>query len=861
MADHRRVKQLFLAARGVAAGEREAWLAEACANDVVLLREVESLLAAEEGIPCDYLESRFGPSLTPGSTVSHYRIVGLLGTGGMGEVYRAHDERLGRDVAIKVLPALATADESARARLLQEARAVAALNHPHVCTIHEVSEADGRIYIAMELLDGPTLSEAIPRGGLPIEQVMRYGTQIADALAHAHKRGIVHRDLKPGNVIIIPDSRAKVLDFGLAKRQTGEQLQEATTPSRSSLSARSALAGTPLYMAPEQLRGQMIDKRSDVWALGVVLYEMVAGETPFQGQTDLDLSAAVLGEPPRPLPAKVPVELRAVVERCLQKEPEQRYACAADVLAALESIVSETGQRVRLGLGNWSSRGASRFLQLGIGVSLTTIALLVGFNIWGLRDKFFGPETAKIESIAVLPFTSISPGTGDQLLELGLADTLIARLSRSNTLRVRSLASARRFADPDRDPIEAGRQLDATYVIEGSTQRHGDRVRVNARLLAVHDGTTVWADTFEETADRVFTLQDSIAGAVTGELAHENETTPVDTRSPCEGADAEAYRAFLTGRYLIGRLTTERLRHALVAYRRAIDLDPSCARAYAGMAWTYRAQVVVSDRDPREYFPLARAAAEQAIAIDPQSVEGYAQRGFVELWHDWNWSAADASFQHALALSPSSVEAHLGYAHLLVFLGQLDASVGHAQQVRELDPLSPLMRSLSAGIVGAAYRNEEARRGIERTLELDADFWHALFIRGGMALDRGDPGSAIADLERAANGSGGSSLVLAVLAMAHATAGDRAAARAILDRLQARTHVEYVPATSLAAAHLGLGETEAALDLLERAYRERDVRLAWLSVDARWNALREEPRFRALAERMGLSAEHAYGRF
>lgn len=864
-----RVNELFHAAIERDADERRTFLTEACSGDDALLQEIERLVAAHER----------ADGFIPGSASAHavrllageeqslvgrvlgrYRIEAKVGAGGMGEVYRARDEQLGRDIAIKVLPALTTGETAARARLVREARAAAALNHPHICTIHEVGEADGHVYIAMEYLEGRTLSEEIARGALTPAAVVRYGTQVAGALAHAHTRGIVHRDLKSSNVVITPDGRAKVLDFGLAKRVTGEETEQATQ-SLAILTRAGAILGTPPYMSPEQLCGQAAETRSDVWALGVVLHEMAAGERPFQGQSDPELIAAIMSQSPRPLPPRVPAELRAVVERCLEKEPAQRYQSAGEVRAALEAIASRTvpGQGR---MSRWSVlRAARQPLPLAIGVALVAIVVLLSFNIRGLWQRLSGATPPRIESIAVLPFTSTSPGSNDQLLELGLAETLITRLSANSSLRVRSLASAQRFSGPQRDGIDAGRQLGAAYVVEGSTQRHGDRVRVNARLLTVSDGSTVWADTFDEAIDRVFTLQDGIAGAVTAALALEADAAQAQRRSPCSGDDAEAYRALLTGRYLIMRPSAARLAEAVDAFRRAIDLDPSCADAYAGMAFAYRAQAIAGDGDPREVVPLARAAARQAIAIDPNSAEAYTTQGFIEFWHNWDWTAAETSFERAIALDASFAYGHLGYAHLMVNLGRFEEALEHVRQARELDPLSPLINTLAAGFLGAANRPDAARQGIERVLALERDFWVALMVRGGMALADGDTGGAVADLSRAAEASGKTSQVLALLAMSHAAAGDSAAARAILADLESRDRAGYVPATALAAAHLGLGDTDEALGLLEQAYRERDFRVAFLKIDARWNSLRAHPRFRELSRSLGLESDRAYGRF
>ena len=472
------------------------------------------------------------------------------------------------------------------------------------------------------------------------------------------------------------------------------------------------------------------------------------------------------------------------------------------------------------------------------------------------------PAATKQVALAVLPFRALSSAERDELLEFGLAETLIARLSRSPALRVRSLASAQRVAaDPARDAVEAGRLLGATYVVDGSTQRRGDRVRVNARLLTVPDGRTVWADTFDAGIAQVFTLQDTIANAVTAALALKTVTATVPSRNSCDGANAEAYRAYLTGQYLMSRPRAARLGEAMAAFRQAIDLDPSCASAYAGLARLYLAQAISGDRDPGEMLPLSRAAAMQALAIDPGLAEAHAARGLVAFWHEWDWPAAEASSQRAIALNPSSAQGHFARGHLLINLGRFDTGLDALRQARELDPLSPLINTIEAAALDAARQPGAAQQRLARVLELEPDFWVALLVRGQMALDRGDTDAALADLQRAAERSRRNSRVLPELARTYMARGERARAQAILLELEARDRAGYVPPTALAAVHNTLGNTGRALDLLERAHAERDLRMVFLGIDARWNNLRAQPRFRALARRMGLESERAYGHF
>ena len=463
------------------------------------------------------------------------------------------------------------------------------------------------------------------------------------------------------------------------------------------------------------------------------------------------------------------------------------------------------------------------------------------------------------KALAVLPFRPLSAKPHDDLFELGLAETLITRLSYSRELRVSALASSHHLGREVPDPIEAGRRLGAAYVVDGSMQQAGGNVRVNVRLLSVADGAAAYAGTFDVGVDHVFALQDRISAAVVGALALKPIAVPERACSPCDGDDPAAYRAYLRGYYLLQRPSEANLHEALSAFRRTLDLDTACTRAYASMALAYRGLVHL-DHEPDEMFGLAKAAVAQALRLDPDSAEALVAQGRIRQLYDRDWAGAEASLQRALELNPSLMEGHLAYAHLLVSLGRFDEGLRQVSEARALDPLSPLVNSLFAGFLTAARQTEAARKQVQRALDLRPDFWIALSVRGGLAMDRGDVRTALADFDRAAEGSNRTSQILAILGAAHASAGDREQAHAILDELGARRATRYVPATSFAAVFAALGDTDAALDELERAYRERDIRMVFLKIDARWNALRSLPRFRALAQRMGLVGDRGYSR-
>lgn len=459
------------------------------------------------------------------------------------------------------------------------------------------------------------------------------------------------------------------------------------------------------------------------------------------------------------------------------------------------------------------------------------------------------PRTQDI-TLAVLPFRSLSAGPRDEGLELGMADTLITQLARTGGLQVLALSSSQRVASSPLDARAVGLELGAAYLVEGTTQRAGGQVRINARLLSTADGKAIWADTFDAPIDRVFTVQDRVGAAVASALKLSPALAPQREHSPCDGADPVAYRAYLRGQYQNHRPSVDRMAEALAAFREAVDRDPTCARAWAGMAFAYRAMVMTGDGDPRELFPLARAAVQKALAIDPQSAEAWSSKGFIEFWYDWDWPRAEASIARAIALNPNLAEAQLAMAHLLVNIGRAQDALPYIRRAIALDPLSPLINSLGSGFLRMAGENDEAAAHLQKTLELEPDAWIAMRIKAGRALAAGDTAQAIANLERAVEISRGQSNTMASLGRVYLRAGDRAAAERVMAELEARRQQGYLPATSLAELADALGDRNRALDLLEQGYRERDVRISFLLLD--WPQLRNEPRYLALLDRLRL---------
>jgi serine/threonine-protein kinase len=649
-----------------------------------------------------------------GKSLGHFQIEERIGSGGMGVVYRARDTQLDRPVALKLVGEKYAQDAQARARLLNEARTASALNHPHVCHIYEVGEAEGHAYIAMEYVAGKPLAQTIPPEGLPVETVLRYGIQIADAVAHAHDHGIVHRDLKSANVMITPEGRSKVLDFGLALRQRGEEFAEVTR-SQVSLGESGTVSGTLHAIAPEVLRGDPSDPRSDVWALGVLLYEMAAGHLPFEGKTGFEMSSAILREQPAPLPPHVPAALRAVILRCLAKDPAQRFARSSEVRASLETIQSseESIPVERVVLSRKFEFSSRRIAVLGATV-VTLVAILFVWNPGGWRQRLTGSSVeAPIRSLAVLPMKNLNPAGGEDVLGLGMADTIITKVSQIGALTVRPTSAVQKYARQEMDALEAARQLSVDSVLDGTVQRSGDRLRVNVNLLRVRDGASLWSDTFNVSANDLFATQDEIAQKVVFGLRLKLDPAEQARLSKRYTSSPQAYDYFVKGMQYFGQRNLTRgsrsgLDPAVAMFQRAVELDPKYALAEAQLSYCYTWIALFNDPGNPVWWDKAQKELEKARAMDSNLAEIHVVR-YEQLWsrHEgFQIAAAVRELQEAQRLNPAVGHDALGilYAHM----GLEEQAIRETQRAVEIDPTSEIAQSRVREIYDLFYHPDQA---------------------------------------------------------------------------------------------------------------------------------------------------------
>ena len=745
------------------------------------------------------------------AVASRYAVERQLGAGGMATVFLAEDLRHHRPIALKVLRN-DFSEEIGAERFLNEIEIAAALMHPHILPLHDSGEADGLVYYVMPYVEGPSLRDLLDRGGaMPLEQSVRIAQEVIGALDYAHRRGVVHRDIKPENVMLY-EGEALVTDFGIALAVRSGQAGR--------MSESGVIIGTPAYMSPEQALGDPVDARSDLYSLACVLYEMLGGKQPFVGDTPMAITAQKLVDPVPPLRAlreDVPAELEAVLVHALAARAEDRFATAAEFGAALE-----------LATGGETGRAAPRR---------------------GAGAAGGGP------SIAVLPFANASHDPDDEALSDGLAEELTNALSHLDGLRVVARASAFAFKGRQEDVREIGARLGVGTVLEGSVRRSGNRVRVSAELVNVADGCRLWSERFDRQMDDVFAIQDEIAGAIANVLQAKLLRPPkAYTQEVPKSGDPKAYEQYLRGRHLWNQRTPGALHASIEAFERALAIDPTHAPSYAGIADSYVILGVYGHRPPDEVMPKAKAAAEQALAIDASLAGAHTALACVRALYEWDWAGADAAFRRAIAHNPQYTAAHQWYAmNCLVPQRLFDAAMKELERATTLDPLS-LAVNMSVGLLHF-YRREldSATQALRRTLELNRDFGTAHYFLGHVHLAAGRCDEAIEELEAAVTLQSGSAEVTAALACALAQAYRNEEAESLLAGLEQRAREAYVSPALLAQVRLTLGDVSTALDQLERAAEHRTTDLAWLKIHPIYDRVRGHPRFRALLERMGLA--------
>jgi TolB-like protein/Tfp pilus assembly protein PilF/predicted Ser/Thr protein kinase len=783
----------------------------------------------------------------PGTTLGSYRIERVLGRGGMGTVFLAYDTKLHRQVALKLVDAPADG-ESSRTRLLREARNAAALNHPNICTIYEVGEAGGAAFIAMEYVDGESLSDRIDRGPLAPHEAIHYALQAAEALACAHEHGVIHRDFKAGNAIVTTDDRLKIVDFGLARR--GDERMAAVTTMASIVPA-GTVAGTPYAMAPEQVRGDSSDPRSDVWALGVLLYEMLSGAPPFRAATFPELMASILRDAPAPLPAGVALELQTVIEQCLARAPEQRYQRAAEVRAALAAIQAGTPTprlaRTVRAIGGRRTAAASAVTLLAIA------SILVALNVGGLRERVTGRGGAAPVKLLVLPFQNLTGDPDQEYFSDGLTDEIITQIGRLDPQRLSVIArtSSMRYKNRDVPVEQIGRELGVAYVLEGSARREGSRVRVNATLIDVQDQTQRWSDSLDRELASMIGLQSDIARGVANALSLALAPAEQARLSNVRRVDPEAYEAYLRGVSHRSKLTRPDLDTAEKYFELALSKDPGYALAYEGLASVWSARQQMQFVRPVDAAPRIRAAAAKALELDSTLAEVHYQLAAQYAWTDWDWVRAGEAFRRAIDMRPNYAEARAFYGHYLFIVGRPAEGLQQIQRALELDPLSDLIRSLYGVLLAFARQTDEAITQFQTALKTSPRSPVALNGLARTLHDAQRQPEAL-EAERAAWAALDDRQMLAAFAEGAERGGYRGALRHAADTFAARSLAQNTAPLAIAVLYLRAGDKERALEWLERSFTARDPNVPYAGIGPEWDLVRDDPRMRAVLQRMNL---------
>jgi eukaryotic-like serine/threonine-protein kinase len=781
-----------------------------------------------------------------GATFGPYLVRHRLGAGGMGEVYLAFDSRLQRDVALKVLTA---GGADAETRLIREARLASALGHPNICTVFEAGEIDGQAFIAMERVAGQPLSDLIRSERLSSGRVIRLGVQMADGLAHAHAQGVVHRDFKSGNVIVGQDGRLKILDFGIAIRQSRDSY-EPTAVATESVEGADPLAGTLPYMAPEVLRGGAADARGDVWALGVVLFEMAAGRRPFAGDTQYELTSAILTTPAPDLRGDVPAGLQSIVRKCLTKEPGERYQRASEVKAALEAIGSMSG------VPNAPSAATTRSRRWAIGPAVAVVAAIVvaviGAAVWSRGRPAGGASSGgpRIHAIAVLPLANLSGDATQDFFADGMTEALITDLARVKGLDVISRTSVVQYKGTQKALRQIAHELGVDAVVEGSVIRAGDRVRITAQLIEASTDRHLWANDYDRDPRDVLALQHDVARAIAHEVRATLTPQAEAVLTGGRRVNPAAHDLYLKGRALVYRYNEASIVQAIALFEEAIRIDPEFAQAWAGLAAAHSERGIWGVVGSRETGARAHEAITRALALDSSIPEAYAVLGNISTVYDWDWTGAERALKKSVELAPGEAHAYQYYAALMQALRRFPEGVAAGEIERRLDPASPIVLSSLGRARYRARQFDAAISDLKDVIALDPAYTPAYARLADVYLALGQHDEAVRWLDKGQAVGGGTRRQTDGYAMAYALAGRRREAEAVLRELIDRSKTSDQMAYSIAQVQAALGDKDDAFVWLNRAYDQHSANLFLVNSELKFDTLRTDPRFQDLLRRM-----------
>jgi len=741
-----------------------------------------------------------------GKTVSHYKILGELGGGGMGVVYKAEDTKLKRIVALKFLRPFALGSGDEKSRFVHEAQAAAALDHPNICTVHEIDEVEGQTFIAMAYIKGQSVKEKIESGPMKLDEALDIAIQLAEGLQAAHEKGIVHRDIKSANIMVTENGQIKITDFGLAKSSEQTKITKTGTT-----------MGTVAYMSPEQARGEEVDHRTDIWSLAVVLYEMITGQQPFRGEYEHAVVYSLINEEPENMAnllKDVPIELVTIVSKGMAKDVEERYQDVGELLADLKSLVRK-----------YESTG-----------SISQIS-----------------QMKSVPSIAVLPFVDMSPQKDQEYFCDGIAEELINALTHVEDLHVVARTSAFSFKHQNLDVREIGRKLNVEHALEGSVRKAGNKLRITAQLVKVIDGYHVWSEKYDRDMEDIFAIQDDISLAIVDNLKIKLLSAEKEAILKRHTDDLEAYNLYLMGIYFLRMYSAEGFNNAIEYFEQSLQQDPNYALAYYGLAEVYYAISYWSNVPPKEAYPRAKTYTKKALNIDETLAEAHAALGLVYAFYEWNWQTAEQELKHALRLNPNSAIIHMSYSWLLSLTERSEEAIIEAKRAQELDPLSALINAHvgHACIWGSQY--DKAIEELQMTLKIIPDFYLAHYYLGLAYRAKSMINEAIAEFEKAVDLSAKVTWPAMILAATYFESGKKTEGERLWERLEQRSKAEYMPPMGFFYIHLARGERDKALEWLKQACEERDSFLPWcrvIPIDS--YRIPDEPRFQALLKKFGL---------